>query len=142
MFLEAEKQMNYKINERKKKNKYTFWKILGFILKSVADFMYSRIGFTILFIILGLLLLFSLWKLDINNRNQVALENRKAYEMCQKYAPSKTYQIKSSNRRKSYGKYGGSYQTFSTRNFVVINNEVFEVSYEVFELFHENQICK
>ena len=134
--------MNYKINERKKKNKYTFWKILGFILKAVADFMYSRIGFTILFIVLGLLLLFSLWKLDINNRNQVALENRKAYEMCQKYAPSKTYQTRSSIRRKNYGKYAGSYRTSVTRNFVVINNEVFEVSSEVFGLFQEGQICK
>jgi hypothetical protein len=134
--------MNYKINGRKGKNKYTFQKILGFILKAVADFMYSGAGFTILFIVLGLLSLFSLWKLDINNRNQIAMENRKAYEMCQKYAPSRTYQTKSSIRRKSYGKYAGSYRTSSTRNFVVINNEVFEVSSEVFGLFHENQICK
>ena len=134
--------MNYKINERKKKNKYTFRKISGFILKSVSDFMYSGVGFTILFIVLGLLFLFSLWKLDINNRNQIAMENRKAYEMCQKYAPSKTYQTRSSIRRKNYGKYGGSYRTFSTRNFVVINNEVFEVSSEVFGLFQEGQICK
>ena len=43
--------MDYKIKKKKKKNKYTFWKILGFILKTVADFMYSRTGFTILFII-------------------------------------------------------------------------------------------
>lgn len=134
--------MNYKINERKKKNKYTFRKISGFILKTVADFMYSGAGFTILFIILGMLLLFSLWKLDINNRNQVTMENRKAYEMCQKYAPSRSYQTRSSIRRKNYGKYAGSYRTSSTRNFVVINNEVFEVSSEVFGLFHENQICK
>ena len=134
--------MNYKINERKKKNKYTFRKISGFILKTVANFMYSGAGFTILFIVLGLLFLFSLWKLDINNRNQIDMENRKAYEMCQKYAPSRTYQIKSSIRRKSYGKYAGSYRTSGTRNFVVINNEVFEVSSEVFGLFQEGQICK
>lgn len=134
--------MNYKINERKKKNKYTFRKKSGFILKTVADFMYSGAGFTILFIVLGLLLLFSLWKLDINNRNQIAMENRKAYEMCRKYPPTKTYQTRSSIRRKSYGKYGGSYRTSGTRNFVVINNEVFEVSSEVFGLFQEGQICK
>lgn len=134
--------MNYKINERKEKNKYTFRKKSGFILKTAADFMYSGAGFTILFIVLGLLLLFSLWKLDINNRNQIAMENRKAYEMCRKYPPTKTYQTRSSIRRKSYGKYGGSYRTSGTRNFVVINNEVFEVSSEVFGLFQEGQICK
>ena len=65
--------MNYKINERKKKNKYTFRKISGFILKTVANFMYSGAGFTILFIVLGLLFLFSLWKLDINKTIEIRL---------------------------------------------------------------------
>ena len=125
-----------------KEKKYSFWKILGFILQGIADFMYSRAGFTILFIALGTLFLFSLWKLDINNRNQVAMEDRKAYEMCRKYPPTKTYQTSSSVRRRSYGKYGGSYRINSTRNFVVINNEAFEVSDEAFVLFQEGEICK
>ena len=126
----------------KKEKKYSFWKISGFVLQGIADFMYSRAGFTILFIALGTLFLFSLWKLDIKNRNQAAMEDRKAYEMCRKYPPTRTYQTESSVRRRSYGKYGGSRLISGTRNFVVINNEVFEVSDDAFGLFHEGETCK